>query len=384
MTTYYDEDGCAPAVVCDNGSGMVKAGFSGEDAPRTVFPSVVGRPKNPHGMIGGPKREFFTGDDAMRMRGVCTMSYPIAHGIVTNWDDMEKIWHHTFFGELRVDPAEHKVMLTEAAMNPRANREKMAQIMFETFNAPAIYVGIQAQLSLYSAGRTTGIVLDAGDGVTHCVPLYEGYSLPHAIRRIDLAGRDLTDRMVKLLQAEGAFNATSGSEWEVVRSIKERTCYVAQDYAAEAAVPEEKIATEYTLPDETIVTVGRARYECAEALFQPLKMMGLEVDGMHELVHKSIQKCDIDVRRELYNNIVLSGGTTCYEGLPDRLAAELTRLNKAAGNAVKPRVVAAPERKYSVWMGGAILSSLTTFQNQWMTKAEYDEQGTAAVHAKFF
>jgi actin-related protein len=370
------------AIVIDNGSGNIKAGLSGEDAPKAVFPSVVGYPKYEEGMVGMGHKESLVGDEAQGMRGVMKLHHPIDHGIVTNWDDMEKIWQHTFTSELRVSPEEHPVMLTEAPANPKSNREKMTQIMFETFNVPKLYISIQAVLSLYASGRTTGLVVDSGDGVTHTVPIYEGYALPHAVKRLDLAGRDLTEWMVKLLTERGEFRPTTTAEKEIAREIKEKLSYVAADFVKETQDAEAGALADldrtYTLPDGNVITVGEERFRCPEALFDPT-MVGLEIDGIHQASFKTIQDCDIDIRTDLFENIVISGGTTMFEGLPERLEAEI-QAKAPAGTTVE--VEASEERKYSVWTGGSILSSLSTFQQMWITREEYDETGPGIVHKK--
>merc|ERR1712072_1269246 len=200
QASMCDEGDEKPAIFVDNGSGMMKAGCSGEDAPKVTFSSVVGYPKGKSALVGTEK-DFYIGEEAQQKRGILLLKYPLDHGIVNNWDDMEKVWRHTFDNELRM-----------------VVREKMTQIMFETFNVRRFYVAIQAVLSLYASGRTTGVVVDCGDGVSHTVPIYEGYSMPHAIQRINLAGRDLTDYICKILQ-ESKITLTTTAERESAKKI---------------------------------------------------------------------------------------------------------------------------------------------------------------------
>jgi len=370
-------------IIIDNGSGMIKAGFSGDNQPSVKFPSIVGRPRSKQQMLGVEAKDEYIGDEAQKMRGVLNLNYPIESGIVTNWDDMEKVWEYCFSNELRVDASEHKVLLTEAPRNPKANREKMTQLMFETFQCMGLYVAIQAVLSLYSNGRTTGMVVDSGDGVTHTVPVFEGFQIPHAVKKNFIAGRAITDHMVGLLNLDG-INAQGGeSAWkQIVISVKEATCFVSLDPEADKAKAGEstELTKNYELPDGQVIAVNTPRFLAPEALFDPgLIKEGDEALGMHDMAFASIQDCDVDIRMDLYGNIILSGGTTLYPGLPDRLEQEVDKKCPQSGSV---KIIASQDRYYSVWTGGSTLSSLSTFESQWITKEEYEENGAEIVHRK--
>jgi actin-related protein len=368
-------------IIIDNGSGMVKAGFAGEDAPRAVFPAIVGRPKHANAMQGTTMKAEYIGDEAMQKKGILNLKYPISAGIVESWEDMEKVWHHTFYNELRCAPEEaNGVVLTEAPLNPKANREKMVTIMFETFQVKNVYVALQAVMSLYAAGRTTGLVCDSGDGVSHTIPVFEGFSIPHAVEKMDIAGRVLTEYMQKLLQESGE-SFTSSAEMEIVRDIKEKLCFVAENYeqqdkAAQSSSDEDKT---YVMPDKRVITIpAHVRITCPELLFKPT-LNGKSCNSIQDLSWKSIQASDVDVRKDLCKNIILSGGTTMYTGLPERLKNEIISLAPAGAEI---RVIAAADRKYAVWKGASTLASLSTFASSWVSAEDYTENGAAVVHRK--
>ncbi|EUD65314.1 beta-centractin [Plasmodium inui San Antonio 1] len=366
-------------IIIDNGSGYVKSGFAGDDVPNLVFPSYVGRPKYKRVMAGAVEGNIFVGNKAEEYRGLLKVTYPINHGIIENWNDMENIWIHVY-NSMKINSEEHPVLLTEAPLNPQKNKEKIAEVFFESFNVPALFISIQAILSLYSCGKTNGTVLDCGDGVCHCVSIYEGYSITNTITRTDVAGRDITAYLGYLLRKNGHLFNTS-AEMEVVKNMKENCCYVSFNMNKEKNSSEKALTTlPYILPDGSQILIGSERYRAPEVLFNP-SILGLEYLGLSELIVTSITRADMDLRRTLYSHIVLSGGTTMFHGFGDRL---LNEIRKFAPKDITIRISAPPERKFSTFIGGSILASLATFKKIWISKQEFDEYGSVILHRKTF
>eukprot|EP01110_Echinostelium_bisporum_P012314 TRINITY_DN679_c0_g1_i1.p1 TRINITY_DN679_c0_g1~~TRINITY_DN679_c0_g1_i1.p1 ORF type:complete len:391 (-),score=161.67 TRINITY_DN679_c0_g1_i1:91-1263(-) len=381
-------------IVCDNGTGFVKCGFAGANFPTAIFPSMVGRPilRSEEKVENMEIKDIMVGDEAAKLRSMLQITYPLDNGIIRNWDDINYVWDYAFQEKLKINPRDCKILLTEAPMNPQQNRQKMVETMFEKYQFEGVYVAIQAVLTLYAQGLLTGVVVDSGDGVTHIIPVFEGYSLPHLTRRLDVAGRDVTRYLIKLLLLRGyAFNRTA--DFETVRQIKEKLCYVAYDLQQEDRLANETtvLVENYTLPDGRVIKVGSERFQAAEALFRPA-LVDVDGGGMADILFDSIQKADMDLRTPFYSHIVLSGGSSMYPGLPSRLEKEIKNLylekvlkgDRSKLAKFKCRIEDPPRRKHMVFLGGAVLAEIMKDRPEfWMTRAEYEEKGINILNKEF-
>jgi len=369
-------------VVIDNGSLLSKSGFGGENLPRSVIPTIIGRPKlqisssdENHSV-----KDYYTGKEAVDLRGILKFGYPVEHGIVNDWSAVEKIWHHIFFDELEIDPSLHPVLLTEPPLNPRANREKAAEILFETFDCPRVYLKSTATLALHACDLLSGVVVDIGDTCIFVTPIIEGFMISHSIYRLDIGGRDITGYLLKLLATRGEIKE-NGISKEQAKEYKEKKGYVCLEGSRELARHEKRLDTgkEYILPGGESVIIGPERFLAPELLFNPA-ILGREIDGLGETIINSIMVNSIDIRRDLCNNIVLSGGSSLFPGLKERIHKELT---EHFPENVQIGVVAEPDREHASWIGGSIVTSLPEFRDSWVTRKEYLEEGSKIISRCF-
>lgn len=354
-------------VVLDNGSGLCKIGFAGDAAPEKVFPSVVGCPKS-----NQSNGERCVGDAALAKVSDVILKYPIEHGTIKHWDDMEKVWHHAFFDTL-IDPSEHPLLITdhhnELAIN-KTQREKIIQIMFETFSVPSFRIESSTKLALYSSGRTAGVVIDCGDGVTDISCCNAG-EIPTSIRGMRIGGRDITKYLEKCLTKQGRTVSATQS----VHDMKEKLAYVALDFAEEMKKAKE---TRQGNANYTGTSISSERFQCAELLFNP-RLDGFSFDGVHQILYNSVMECPRDLRQKMFENIVVSGGTSRLPGFTARLKKEITGL---VPDGMKVKIFAAPDRRHGVWLGGSIVASLSNSPKTVVSRREYTENGPVIVHRK--
>ncbi|KAG2385774.1 hypothetical protein C9374_002923 [Naegleria lovaniensis] len=437
---FIDDD--IAQVVIDTGSGTLKCGFTGELCPRSVFPTLVGR----LGMdctldqpttttfhenlfqispLQIPPKYAFTGHSAISMlpsschlefnplyqqqhhsdleiswneiqnsecsnhdgsSSCCTYSEPMSRGIIRDWDDMEKLWHCAFYDELKIAPEECPILLTHIPLQPKAQKEKIIQIMFETFSVPAIYLGNQAVMSMYGCGKVSGVIVESGDGITNVLPIYEGNALMYALKSWHLAGRDVTEYFMNLLQNEKGLVCKTRLDREIVRDLKEKLCYCAQSNDSQHDSQNNCNQKRYELPDGQEITLSNELCsKPVELLFNPSSILNdLEYNGIHEMIFNSIQSCDMNLRRDFYSNIILSGGNTLFPGFSHRLKQELLTLLPNHGNLLTTQlnIMARTERKYLSWIGASIFGSLSTTSALFTTKEEYDEAGPPVYHGR--
>ena len=362
--------------VIDCGSGFTKAGYSGEEAPRHIFPTIVGRTKVEGVYVGNEKKESIIGKEASKKFGILDITYPIQEGLVTKWEEAEKIWHYTFYTQLKVPPEEYNVLLTEAPFNPRENREKTIQLLFEKFNVPCAFLCSQSVLSAYAAGKSTGLIIDCGEGSTNFVPIYEGFICRNTVTNIPIAGKAIHKCLVDLLIKKGNGEVLkSKMQREAIKKAKNELCFVSQDLEKES----DKRELEFHLPDQRVIKIGKEKYEAPEVLFNP-SMFGYECKSLQDQFFETLGKVDRDLHDIMLGNIICNGGTTLFRGFKERATREIKEITKDYD--FKKKVHCYPEAQFLAWIGGSILTSLGNFEKLWITQAEYKEFGPKIVHQK--
>ena len=356
-------------VVIDAGSGLIKAGFGGEDGPRSIFNSIVGTPKKMELMVGMELQDRYVGDNAIARYEIMNFSYPIQRGEVTDWDKYENLMHYLLYSEMRVVPEEISILITEGPRTSRKNREKLTEILFETFNVKRLHIANSSMVGLYSYGKTSGLIVDSGYNVTSTVPVYEGYPLAHASLKINIGGEDLSKNLLNMIQSKLDETYIDMKGRFLADDIKEKLGFILlnQDDADDV-----KDST-YELPDGKKIEIGSELYKANEILFNPDEDEQKEkgVMSLKNMVVDSINKCDNEIKNDIKENICLTGGTTLLKNFPEKLKNEISDSSEG----INFNLSAEQERLFSTWIGGSIVSSLDNFQYMWVSKKEYNDNG---------
>ena len=357
------------SIIIDVGSGLMKVGFSGEDGPRNIFNSIVGIPKMAGLKVGMEQKERYVAEEAISNAEFMNFYSPIQRGEVVDWDKFETLMHYLLYNQIEVVPEDMSVLITETPLSSKKNRSKISELLFEKFNVQKCHIANSSMLGLFSYGKSSGIVLDCGYNITSTVPVYEGFPLVYASQKINLGGEDLSNKLYDIIKGklDKTYKTIKGKL--LSEDIKDKLGYVSMDIKQEG----EKIEQKYILPDSKELTLGNELFEVNEILFNPGE--NPELKSVTNMVVDSLNLCDDDVKKEINESVCLIGGTTLMKNFSERLRLELSD-NKDFG---MYNMAPAPERQFSAWIGGSIMSSLDNFQYLWVTKEEFDENGKSLV-----
>ncbi|NXJ98219.1 ACL7A protein, partial [Corythaixoides concolor] len=360
------------AVVIDIGTGHFRCGFAGDPWPAYIFSSTVGKPTQE---TGSNQKETFVGRELQNSS--VPFINPVRRGIVVDWNCVQDTLECIFQTKMKIQPENHAVLVSVPPLCSLTDKEKYAEMMFEGLHVPAVHIAYQSQLSMYSYGKTSALVVESGHGASHVVPIYEGYVIRGISGRVDYAGLDVTRYLMKLLNESR--NVFTEHQLNIVQDLKEGCCYTSLDLIHDLSLPVQRQQLDYQLPDGHLITVGKERFLCAEALFKPA-LLRSQQPGLLQLTLTCLKKCDADIRKAMVGNILLCGGSTMMEGFTNRFQMELARMcpNDNLITAVSP------QRKSSVWIGGSILASLNSFQELWVYRSEYEERGPSCIFKKCF
>ena len=376
------------SIIVDIGSGEIKAGFSGDEKPKLIFKNYIGVPKykkvlRPFNKESQEINDQYIGEDCDKYMGIVKLRYPVKHGIFSGEQDILSVFNYLYakLGISSEEAKEHPILVTEPLLNPYTNREKIAYTLFENLGVTCLFFASQPILSLFSTSTTSGTVLESGEGVTQSCVVYEGYSLPNSYERFDYGGADVSDYLKTLLKKKGYqfFNST---EFRLISEMKENSCFCFSNNI-NADIEDVKKALNknpinYYLPDGTTISIGEERLLAPEILFHP-DLMGKEYLSFSDIIISSINKVDIQLRRKVYENILLSGGNTAIKGLMEKLSNEVK--NKTYKN-IKVNLNSPAKPEFCCWAGGNIISTLEIFKRMWVTKNDWSEKGSKIVHVK--
>ena len=375
-------------IIVDIGSGEIKAGFSGEQNPKLVFKNYFGEPKfkkvlRTFNNDNQDLSEQYIGDDCEKFMGLIKLRFPVKHGVFENEKDIFLIFNYLYskLGINSQEIKEHPVLITEPLLNPYSNRENIARSLFDNLGVPALFFASQPILSLFSTSNTSGTVLESGEGVTQSCVIYEGYSIPCSYERFNYGGADVTEYLKNLLKKRG-YHFYNSTEFSIFNDIKENSCFAyinnSNSDIEQAKRAANKNPMNYYLPDGSNILIGEEKLLAPQILFNP-EYIGKEYLSFQDMIISSINKVDNQIKQKSYENILLSGGNICFNGLNEQLNSELkSKLNKN----MKIVLNKTEKPKFSCWMGGNIISTLEVFKKMWVTKNDWNEKGNTIIHSK--